>query len=444
MPSSLPTPPATTGSASCPDSAFGGCHWPTCPFPAPSMSRRNLSPLRGGPSGRHAMIRTTGAAIRSFCPVLLILGLTISAGRLAAAGPALPPPWDLEPTAAHPRNSEGSFATLASGRIIFCFSQFDGGGDDSSPSAIAEIHSDDHGRTWSAARVVVPTGDNRNLMSASLLRLRSGALALFYLAKKNNWLDCHPFLRLSHDEGQTWGPALPITRAPGYFELNNDRVVQLRTGRLVLALSSYRVTGTVDAPESWDRRSLILWYYSDDEGRTWRESDTWWTIPVGGYSGLEEPGVVELADGTLFSWARTDQGCQFGFRSTDAGLTWSPPAPTELVSPRSPAGIKRLPGSACLLAIYNDHSGRFPFQPGKRTPLVLAYSTDGGRTWPDRQVLEDDPTGWYCYTAIHFTDEGVLLAYCASTGEQRHLSKLRLRLVPWSWLRVPPAPAKQP
>src|SRR5664280_1043423 len=50
-----------------------------------------------------------------------------------------------------------------------------------------------------------------------------------------------------------------------------------------------------------------------------------------------------------------------------------------------------------------DHSGAFPFPRGKRTPLVAAISSDGGSTWPLRKVLEDDPNGRYCYTAIHFT-----------------------------------------
>lgn len=368
--------------------------------------------------------------------VALAAGVLLTlAGR---ASVPLPAPVDCEPTAAHPRSSEGSFATLRSGRIIFCYSQFYGGGNDDSPSAIAQISSDDGGRTWSEPRVVVPTGDNRNLMSVSLLRLASGRLALFYLAKKNGWLDCHPYMRTSSDDGATWGPAVSVTAAPGYFELNNDRAVQLRSGRLILPVSFYRSTGTADAQSSWDSRAIILWYFSDNEGATWTEARSWWSIPVESRSGLQEPGVVELADGTLFAWSRTDQGAQFGFRSTDGGDRWSPPVRTALASPESPAGIKRLPGSATLLAVFNDHSGQFPFEAKKRTPLVVAFSTDGGRTWPQRQVLEDDPTGWYCYTAIHFTDAGVLLAYCASNGSLPHLSRLRIRLVPWAWLRRPP------
>ncbi|MDB6170600.1 MAG: glycosyl hydrolase repeat-containing protein [Verrucomicrobia bacterium] len=366
--------------------------------------------------------------------------LWLAAGLAAAkAAPVLPAPTDIEPTAEHPRSSEGSFATLRSGRIIFCYSRFYGGGEDSSPSAIAEIHSDDRGKTWSAPRIVVPTGDNQNVMSVSLLRLASGKLALFYLAKKNKWLDCHPYVRFSDDEGATWGPAVKIGAAPGYFELNNDRAVQLRSGRLILPVSLYRATGTTDTQASWDSRAIILWYFSDDDGATWTESSTWWSIPAVSRSGLQEPGVVELADGTLFSWSRTDQGAQYGFRSRDRGQTWSAPVPTELKSPESPASIKRLPGSDALIAVFNDHSGRFPFPlpAKKRTPLVVALSTDGGDTWPTRQLLEDDPSGWYCYTAIHFTDEGVLLAYCASTQGLPHLSRLRIRLVPWNWLQLP-------
>ena len=122
---------------------------------------------------------------------LAALALLALVGRAEAP---LPAPVDFEPTMAHPRSSEGSFATLHSGRIIFCYSQFYEGRDDDSPSAIAQINSDDGGKSWSEPKIVVPTGDNRNLMSVSLLRLASGKLAMFYLAKKNGWLDCHPLL----------------------------------------------------------------------------------------------------------------------------------------------------------------------------------------------------------------------------------------------------------
>jgi len=144
-------------------------------------------------------------------------------------------------------------------------------------------------------------------------------------------------------------------------------------------------------------------------------------------SGLQEPGLVELEDGKLFGWARTDQGMQYGFASADAGRSWSPPTPTEMHSPNSPASIKRLPDSGKLLALFNDHSGRFPFTKGKRTPLVAAISSDGGRTWPQAKLIEGDPDGWYCYTAMSFVDNAVLLAYCAGDSKIGGLNRLRIR-----------------
>lgn len=79
-----------------------------------------------------------------------------------------------------------------------------------------------------------------------------------------------------------------------------------------------------------DGRAIAIWYYSDDEGVTGKETETWWTLPMASIAGMQEPCVVELADGSLFSWARTDQGAQWACRSHDGGRTWSPPAATTL------------------------------------------------------------------------------------------------------------------
>ena len=51
---------------------------------------------------------------------------------LALAGPENRIVLELEPTAAIPRNSEGSFVTLQSGRILYVYTQFYGGDRDES------------------------------------------------------------------------------------------------------------------------------------------------------------------------------------------------------------------------------------------------------------------------------------------------------------------------
>jgi sialidase-1 len=342
---------------------------------------------------------------------------------------------NVDPTQEHPRNSEGSFATLKSGRVIFCYTQFYGGNADESPARIVKIHSDDQGRTWSPPVTVLENIGGNNVMSVSLLRLASGKLAMFYLLK-NSWIDCRPYMLVSTDDGETWSKAQSILAAPGYFVMNNDRVIQTSKGRLIAPLAFHRSRGSdPHSSRSFDARAIAMWIYSDDEGTTWTESSSWWAMPVRSGSGLQEPGVVELADGSLFSWARTDQGAQYGFRSTDAGKTFTPPEPTELKSPNGPASIKRLPGSSDLLAIFNDHSGLFPFPPKKRNPFVAAISTDGGKTWPQRKLIESDPDGLFHYTAIHFIGDAMLIGYCAGDSKVGALNRLRIRRITLDWLR---------
>ena len=273
--------------------------------------------------------------------------------------------FNLDPTPENPRNSEGSFATLASGRIIFCYSHFYGGARDESPARIVRIHSDDQGRTWSPPVTVVENSGAANVMSVSLLRLASGKLAMFYCIK-NSWIDCRPHMRVSSDDGETWTEPKLVQKAPGYFVMNNDRVIQTSKGRLIIPLGFHRSRGTDPSTnKSWDQRAIAMWIYSDDEGATWTESSSWWAIPV-------------------------------------------------------PSG-----------------SGLFPFPPKKRNPFVAALSTDGGKTWPKRKLIENDPDGLYHYTAIHFVGDAMLIGYCAGDSKVGALNRLRIRRISLDWLKQP-------
>lgn len=339
---------------------------------------------------------------------------------------------ELRPTAGNPRNSEGGFAQLKDGRILFYYTQFYGGNRDHSAARVVGIQSDDDGRTWSAPREIIQGVDGRglNVMSVSLLTLASGKLALFYLFTKSTE-DCRPYVAYSEDGGATWSAPRLVIDSPGYFILNNDRAIQTSRGRIILPMNSHRMAGT---------RGAAVWYYSDDEGATWQESLSRWGVAEG-KSGLQESGAVETAAGALFSWCRTDLGSQYQFRSADDGKTWSAPAPSALLSPLSPASVKRLPNSRELLAVFNDHSGQFPFIKGRRAPLVAAVSSDDGQTWPRRKLIEGDNSIWYHYIAIHCSADAVLLAYNVGDDEMARLSgPLRVRRIEYSWLPTAKAP----
>ena len=155
---------------------------------------------------------------------IILVGLALCASRLVAAEPVNVVAHALASTPEHPRNSEGAFVTLKSGRILFLFSQFVGGTSDFSPCQIAQMSSDDQGRTWTEPKVLFTPEPGTMEMSVSLLRLASGRIALFTAIKRGT-MDCHPYLRISSDEGASWSSPRSIVAAPGYYVLNNDRII---------------------------------------------------------------------------------------------------------------------------------------------------------------------------------------------------------------------------
>ena len=329
----------------------------------------------------------------------------------------------------NPRNSEGAFVTLKDGRIVFVYTHFTGGGSDNAAAHLAGRYSRDGGRTWTAAdRLVLPNEGRMNVMSVSLLRLRTGEVALFYL-RKNSLEDCRAYLRLSTDETKTWGPPTLCMPPEGSYVVNNDRVVQLQRGRLVIPAARHNSPGG-----KWTSRGVALCFLSDDDGKTWRPSRSELEGPKGSRTGLQEPGVVELKDGRLLMLCRTDQGCQYRSYSTDGGDTWSQAEPTDIKSPVSPASVKRLPQTGDLLLVWNDHANVDAAHRGKRTPFTVAVSRDEGKTWGKVKTLEDDPEGWYCYTAIHFAGDRVLLGHCAGDKRVGGLNRTQITLVDLRWL----------
>jgi len=363
--------------------------------------------------------------------VLVLSPMSGSAGgRGAAEENAVHKIRLLPPGKGNPRNSEGDFVQLRDGRILFVYTRFTGGGGDHSSAHLAARFSSDGGRTWTKDDVAVVAREGKmNVMSVSLLRLRSGPIALFYL-RKNAIDDCRPYMRLSNDEGKTWGEPTLVVPPGGYFVLNNDRVVQLRSGRLVAPVSRHTEPGG-----KFSGHGVVSCFLSDDAGSTWRQSRSQLTGKTErARVVLQEPGVVELKDGRLMMWMRTTAGSQYICHSGDGGETWSAPQPSDILSPCSPASIERIPKTGDLLMVWNDHRNIDAARRGKRTPLCAAISRDEGRTWEKTKTLEDDPGGWYCYTAIEFVGDAVLLAHCAGQQATGGLNLTQITRFSVDWL----------
>jgi hypothetical protein len=343
------------------------------------------------------------------------------------------------------RNSEGGFVTLKSGRVLFIYTKYEGDSDDDGAASLASRYSDDGGLTWTKQdRMVVPHGAAKNVMSVSLLRLHDGRIALLYLRKYDGL--CMPVISFSDDEGKRFTDPLTIVAPPGYYVVNNDRLIQLKSGRLVVPAGLHRIRGfsnpaATSMPDTgWSPGAIVMHYLSDDGGAHWFESLTSNAPYFANGHGLQEPGVVELKNGKIWGWARASAtglppkfASQWTMTSSDGGMSFSEAKPSAFLSPCSPMSVKRIPSSGHLLAVWNDHSGRFKLPEPKpsswtRTPLVTALSGDEAKTWGNYKIIEDSPEQGYCYTAIHFVDDAVLLAYCAGGASSKLvLDTLRVR-----------------
>ena len=106
-------------------------------------------------------------------------------------------------------------------------------------------------------------------MSVSLLRLQDDRIALLYL-RKNSWTDCRPWMRVSSDEARTWSEPQEIIpeRESGYYVVNNDRMIQLTSGRLLIPAAQH----SDSSDEKFNGQGTLVCYFSDDGGSHWQRS----------------------------------------------------------------------------------------------------------------------------------------------------------------------------
>lgn len=315
-------------------------------------------------------------------------------------------------TAENPRNSESDVVPLRDGRLLLGWTQFYGGsGADDGAARIVGCISTDGGLTWGERSTLVQNDGKCNVMEVSFVRLRSGGIALFHLQKNAEVSptasgDCRVVMRVSTDEGKTFGPARPLTGGGRYIETASGRGLMLKSGRILI--------------ECEDLHSSFC-LISDDDGATWHEGGK--ARPAGG--DCYEPATVELKDGRALMLLRTGLGGQYQTLSGDGGESWSEPTLTALRGTAAPVSLERIPTTGDLLAIWNHDVG----SPRARNPLTAAVSRDEGRTWEHLRDIENAPDDAFAYPSVTLAGDVALVTYFGYKGG----ISLFLKRIPLDW-----------
>jgi sialidase-1 len=338
-------------------------------------------------------------------------------------------------TSENPRNTEADILVLRDGSLFVAWSEFYGGARDDAPARISAARSKDGGRTWSPRFTLQENSGKANVMSVSLVRSRSGEVLFFYL-QKNSRTDLKVWIRRSADDTQTWSDPVLVTPEDGYHVMNNARVIQLKSGRLLAPVASTQQVWTGN-----DNFRTVV-YHSDDDGRTWKRGRTALTAPK---RGAMEPGVIEMKDGRVMQIIRTQTGHIWRAFSSDGGETWTEAAPWNIEAPEAPSTLVALPCSGDWLLIWNpkvtwgdpQRTVLGANHGGARTPLAAMVSRDEGQTWSAPRDVESDPEFTYAYTSITFHEGRALLTYYHVPKAGKMLA-LKFKSVPLEWFYATP------
>ena len=339
------------------------------------------------------------------------------------------------PSGQNGRNSEGAFARLPSGRLLFAYSRFmETGGADGGRCDIALSHSDDEGETWSEPRVIAEAASFgvRNVMSVSKAVQQDGRVGLYFMIKENNGTST--MARALTADGETFDVSRCTFDCPAnYYVVNNDRLLRMPDGRLAFPAGRHGAGLAPDGKLLFESLSVAMIFISEDDGASFSPLPFRITVPalatpqtsweLSPNAGMQEPGLIFLRNGTAWLWARTGLGAQYECRSVDGLASFSTPSPSPVFTgPCSPLEVERDDSTGFLYAAYNPtpmYGGRdYDRFTWGRTPFVVRKSEDDGRTWSKPVTVEDDPSHGYCYPSMFFThDNAMLLAYCRGGHE---------------------------
>ncbi len=253
--------------------------------------------------------------------------------------------------------------------------------------SVMSIESADGGFTWTEPEVIFQDSIIWQYPRRTLID-KDGNIHLLVFREP----DLSVFHTMTTDVGEDWEPLQKI--ADGRIGAIRG-FIQTESGRLIFGFHRH----------TWERKppvgacfSSTVW--SDDNGKTWKESKSRVVAPVfenyiGNNYGAVEPNLVQLSDGRILLLCRTQNGWLYQSVSENEGETWSEGVPSVFHSSNSPANLLKLPDGRIVITWCNTVDpdiNSFGKIYTHRDVLHMAISDDDGATWMGFREIFRVPT----------------------------------------------------
>lgn len=259
--------------------------------------------------------------------------------------------------------------------------------------------SDDDGRSWSDATVMILPRQGVRAMSACIWIDPQGRLWVFWGQSLGQQDGRYGIWTITADDPDTADPQWSPPRRLGDGIMLNKPTV--------LSNGDWLLTSSI-----WKADNSIRVYASTDQGQTFQLRGTANVMPPEA-RGPDEPMIVERRDGSLWMLVRSRGLAETV--SDDGGKSWTSVERSSLRHPTSRFFLRRLSSGSLLLVKH----GALDERTG-REKLMAFISEDDGRTWQGGLMIDeragvtypdgvqaDDGTIYIIYD-YHRTPEGVI------------------------------------
>jgi len=294
-----------------------------------------------------------------------------------------------------------SITQLASGDIYIAY--YGGSGEYGDDTAVYGSRLTTGETQWTIPKVIANTPD-RGEGNPVVWQAPDGRVWLFYVNRYGKtWSHARVKGKLSDDGATTWSDSFMLTFEEG--TMVRGQPIVLNNGDYLLPM--YHETGEDREKSEATTCSYFMRY--NPKTKAWTETNR-----IKSPTGNLQAQVVQLTDKYVIAYLRrggdylpTDCGYMLRSESRDGGYTWSDAVETEFPNPNSAIDFIKL-RNGHLLLIYNNSMN-------DRTPLTVAVSTDGDRTYPYRRdIAGGDNTFAYPY-AIQTRDGKIHVIYTTNT-----------------------------